>query len=388
MSGKLIVVADGFYGSCGKGHVTQMLLDGDKTEMQVNVRVGGPNAGHIVYGPQCPAWCGAGPDHPGMEMPWGDEPDEDHLVVDGYRYHPWKLRQIPVGAVVSHGCKLVIAAGSEINEETLREEVRALESAGYEIGQRLLIDSSATVLTPRHIEQEKHHDLTAKLGSTAKGIGAARADRIWRSAKTWGDLNSEFGYCVDTAGLIYNWLNRGAMVIIEGTQGYGLGLHTENYPQVTSTDCRAIDFLAQAGLSPWHKTVREFEPWVVLRTRPIRVAGNSGPMKGETTWEEIGLRPEKTTVTKKVRRVGEFDAALANRAIDANGGHGAVKVALTMVDQVIPELFGVDFLEDLDPRVRERLDIFVKEMEQKLDGQTISWVGTGPDTGLWLDTAR
>jgi adenylosuccinate synthase len=388
MTGKLIVVADGFYGSCGKGHVTEMLLNSDDSLVQANVRVGGPNAGHIVYGPQCPSWCGIGDEGP-SDVPWGAEPEEDHLVVGGIRLHPWKLRQVPVGAVVNHYCKLVIAAGSEIHLPTLHEEIKALEDAGHRVINRLYIDSAATVLTERHKEQEKHRDLTGKLGSTAKGIGAARADRIWRTAETWGehvkDHNDSQWTTDNTADYLYQLMSRaGGTVIIEGTQGFGLGLHTENYPQVTSTDCRAVDFLAQAGLSPWHKAVEKFEPWVVLRTRPIRVAGNSGPMKGETTWEEIGLRPEKTTVTRKVRRVGEFDAGLANRAIDANGGHNVARVALTMVDHVIPELAGADFIEDLTPEVVTRLKGFIEDIEIKLSGQVISWVGTGPDTGLWL----
>lgn len=391
MTGKLIVVADGFYGSCGKGHVTEMLLNNDDTHTQANVRVGGPNAGHIVYGPHCPDWCNAGD---GDETLWGCEPWEDHRDSRGnWLGHPWKLRQVPVGAVISKNCKLIIAAGSEINVETLQEEIRALENAGHKVTDRLYIDAAATVLTQRHIEQEKHHDLTARLGSTAKGIGAARADRIWRTAKTWGELVDKdsmmFSWTMrNTAEYMYLLLNAEATVIIEGTQGYGLGLHTENYPQVTSTDCRAIDFLAQAGLSPWHKTVGSFEPWVVLRTRPIRVAGNSGPMKGETTWEEIGLRPEKTTVTRKIRRVGEFDVDLANRAIDANGGHGVTRVALTMVDQVIPELAGASWLCDLPTEVKKELREFVEDLEIKLGRQLISWVGTGPDTGIWLVDAE
>lgn len=393
MTGKLVVVADGFYGSCGKGHVTEMLLNSEHPEkVQVNVRVGGPNAGHIVYGPTCPAWCGGGPvavlpNFSAMPIPWGNEPKEDHIEMDGITFHPWKLRQVPVGAVINPECKLVIAAGSEINEATLMEEVRALESAGHLVRHRLVIDASATALTENHVEQEKERSLTAKLGSTAKGIGAARADRIWRTAKTWSETKSNLGWWVDTAELIYLWLDRGATVIIEGTQGFGLGLHTENYPQTTSTDCRAIDFLAQAGLSPWHKTVGTFEPWVVLRTRPIRVAGNSGPMKGETTWEELGLKAEKTTVTRKVRRVGEFDAGLANQAIDANGGHGVVKVALTMVDQVIPELAGADSIEHLSGETLDKVDNYIAEIEAKLSGQRIEWIGTSPITGIWRDKA-
>ena len=63
------------------------------------------------------------------------------------------------------------------------------------------------------------------------------------------------------------------------------------------------------------------------------MAGNSGPLKGETSWEELGLEPERTTVTNKVRRVGDWDPELLEEAIRANGGGGwnsGVSLAVTM----------------------------------------------------------
>lgn len=44
----------------------------------------------------------------------------------------------------------------------------------------------------------------------------------------------------------------------------------------------------------------------VMRPYPIRVAGDSGdiyPDQVETSWDEIGVEPELTTVTGKIRRV-------------------------------------------------------------------------------------
>ena len=62
---------------------------------------------------------------------------------------------------------------------------------------------------------------------------------------------------------------------------------------------------------------------LVARTYPIRVAGNSGPLKNELTWEEISRRVgkqvvERTTVTNKIRRVGEWDEELLDNAITLN----------------------------------------------------------------------
>ncbi len=383
MGGTLITVSGGQFGSEAKGHVSELLLDPLAVgTMAVGVRVGGPNAGHIVYGELCPPWCGT---EEGQSV-WGWEPEEDHHYmgdVRGQRMgHPWKLRQVPVAAVANPSALLVIAAGSEVHEPTLNEEVVALEAAGYPVRHRLVVDRSATVLTQRHVEQEKHHDLNARLGSTAKGIGAARADRLWRTASVYGDLRREME-SADTAALMRERLAQGWTVLIEGTQGYGLGLHTKQYPMTTSGGCRAIDFLAQAGLSPWDSRVDRFEPWLAVRVRPIRVAGNSGPMKNETTWEQLGLREERTTVTKKVRRVGEWDAELVREAIEANGGTDQVRLALTMVDTVVPELARSSGWPR-DPEVSKRLATYLAGIEGDLDGCRVRWVGTGPDTGLWV----
>lgn len=379
MGGKLIVVSGGQYGSEAKGHVSEVLLSAERVGDQgVGVRVGGPNAGHIVYG-NCPLNCNPETEEIGGDMGWGNEPKADHYFNGGWIGHPWKLRQIPVVAVTNPSCDLVIAAGSEVHEATLEEELAALELAGYAARARLLIDSSATLLTPDHVDVEKRSDLTRRLGSTSKGIGAARSDRIWRQAETWGQRPSGVE---NTAAWLRYQLDRGRTVLVEGTQGYGLGLHGAAYPQSTSGDCRAIDFLAQAGLSPWHDSVDVFEPWVVLRVRPIRVAGNSGPMKDETSWEELGLPEERTTVTRKVRRVGAWDPELAREAIAANGGK-AVRVALSMVDTVLPALAGKTRWDDLGDLQHVDTNAYLEQIETDLN-HSVSWIGTGPSTGMWV----
>lgn len=319
--GKLIVVAGAQYGSEAKGHVVDQLtrpnVAGDNV---VVVRVAGPNAGHTVYG-LCPPDC---------------SPDASHMSGDQWIGHPWRLRSVPVGAVSNPNADLVIAAGSEIDRAVLMTEVTELERAGYNVAARLRIDAQATILKNSHIDQEVADQIQKRLGSTAKGIGAARADRIWRYADIWGWDQREESQ-VDTAEYLRARLGQGATVVIEGTQGYGLGLHAGHYPQCTSSDCRAIDFLAMAGVSPWWPEVTEFGVWLAVRVRPIRVAGNSGPMLGETSWAELGLPEERTTVTQKVRRVGEWDGDLVRRAVIANGSAPMVRLALTMIDSQFPE---------------------------------------------------
>lgn len=313
------VVVGAQYGSEGKGHVTAQLvqkaIDYDGEDMQViNVRVAGPNAGHTVYDKQ------------------------------GNRF---ALRCVPVGAAISDDVTLYIAPGSEIDLLVLMEEVALLRQNGHPLS-NFSISGEATILTDEHKRQEAAGQITARLGSTGKGIGAARSERIWRRAQRVKD-NSMFLAILDELGIVVAEphelyandriaADENTHIIIEGTQGYGLGLHAGFYPQCTSSDARAIDFLAMAGLSPWRIETQSFVIWCVARVYPIRVAGNSGPMEGETTWEELGLPEEHTTVTHKVRRVGQWEPQMVFDAVQANGGQAHVVLALTMVDQKYPEI--------------------------------------------------
>lgn len=312
--GILEVVVGGQYGSEAKGHVAAQVAKRDAEDGRGHfaVRVAGPNAGHTAY-------------------------DET-----GHRF---AFRQLPVAAVVNPNAQLVIAAGSEIDLEVLVHEIEWAESRGHKVRERLLIDSEATVLTEAHKQAEMFGQMQKRIGSTQKGIGAARADRIMRRAERVIDRAGEFsslGVLMPTAKFLNEALATGRRVLIEGTQGYGLGLHAGYYPKCTSSDCRAIDFISMAGVNPWAGSRTLVD--VVCRVYPIRVAGDSGPIKDETTWAELGLPEERTTVTNKVRRVGLWDPALAREAVTANGGgeSGNVRVVLTMLDQKYPEVRDLD----------------------------------------------
>lgn len=350
--GILSVVTGGQYGSEAKGAVTARIARqslGAGTRV-VAVRVAGPNAGHTAY------------DDAGNK---------------------WALRQIPAAAVDPR-VLLVIGAGSEIEYDVVKSEIDALEEAGIPITDRLYIDPQATVLTEAHHAAET--GMHERMGSTGKGIGAARADRIMRTAQLVGDQEDRFsalGTLTDTSELLYTELRLPSThVLIEGTQGYGLGLHAGHYPQCTSSDTRAIDFLAMAGVDPHHADA--YEVFVVLRRYPIRVAGNSGPLQGETTWADLGLPEERTTVTHKVRRVGEWDADLARRAVIANGGPDVVRIALTMADQAITGLTGADgplltAIRGLDTADISELASLIDRVESDC-GAPVMLIGTSPTT--------
>lgn len=356
---RLQVVVGGQYGSEAKGACTAFLArKAAQNGLTAVIRVAGPNAGHTAY--------------------------DD-------RGRKWALRQIPVAAVVHPDIQLFIGAGSEIDFDVLLDEITQLEGDGHWIRGRLTVDAQATMIDARHKQFEA--ELVGAIGSTGKGIGAARAERLMRNADTVADHKAAFKEAgievIHHTSHIFHHYGRmdEATVLIEGTQGYGLGLHAGYYPQCTSSNCRAVDFLGMAGIDPnWFG---DYEAWVVFRTYPIRVAGNSGPLKGETSWEELGFEPERTTVTQKIRRVGQWDTDLARAAVIANGGSGVVRISLSMADYVVPEAAGwttEDFLDDTrteHPQVASDLYDLVRQVERDA-GAPVCLIGTGPQTFIEL----
>jgi adenylosuccinate synthase len=360
---KIDVVTGAQYGSEGKGHVTAQLVikHRDLAYLTTNIRVAGPNAGHTVV----------------------DASGTAHA-----------LRTIPVAAALNHHADLVIAPGSEIDLEVLTREVLHLRMFGHPV-EKLYISGEATLIEDSHKETELNRKLADKIGSTAKGIGAARAERIMRDARRVMDSNLAVETLKDLGAQVLDAEDYGIFIaqqlvqtarriVIEGTQGYGLGLHAGHYPQCTSSDARAIDFLAMAGISPWAMGVNSVTPWLVARVYPIRVAGNSGPMEGETTWEDLGLAKEYTTVTHKTRRVGIWDSHLIRAASIGNGiaGTDTGHVALTMADQKIPGLLGMTQMPAYGTQESRDLTQLIDSVEHDARAK-VRLITTSSDTCIW-----
>lgn len=327
----LTVVVGGQFGSEAKGKVVAHLAAG----ADLAIRTGAPNAGHTV-------------------------------VKDG-RIH--RLQQVPA-AFVNPDCRLAIGAGALIDPDLLAREVRELDVLG-----RLVVDEQAGLIEPHHAEAED--ELVRQIGSTGKGCGAALADRVWRRGRLARDaeLGVELG---NVSALANDVLDEGGRVLLEGTQGYGLSLYHGHYPYVTSRDTTAAGFLAEAGLSPLSVT----DVVLVVRTYPIRVAGPSGPLPGEISWEELSRRAgrdlvEMTTVTKKVRRVAEFDLEIVKRAVRANR---PTQIALMFLDYLFPEDAGKDDWDELS----EPAHAYVLKLERSL-GVPVTLVGTGPEHEAMVD---
>jgi adenylosuccinate synthase len=239
--------------------------------------------------------------------------------------------------------------------------------------ERVIVSRYATVISDEDKKAERAEGLVDRIGSTGSGTGAALIRRMSRRPDASILANEHPGlqeYLGDPASVMREELNKNRLIVIEGSQGFGLSLlHGGYYPKATSRDTTAATFVGEAGLSP--RDVRDIT--LVLRAHPIRVAGNSGPLKGETSWAEIaktaGLPDdycELTTATKKVRRVGIFDSDLVQRAIEINQPTRVVMNHFDYVDSCIREgvfrAHAVEFLEDVERSI----------------GRSIDWLGNGP----------
>ncbi|KKK49680.1 hypothetical protein LCGC14_3132620, partial [marine sediment metagenome] len=158
-------------------------------------------------------------------------------------------------------------------------------------------------------------------------------------------------------------------ILIETAQGFGLSLTRSGfYPYCTSRDITPGAALNDAGVF----MAGPIRTILVLRTFPIRVAGNSGPLRFEVTWEQLAeesggyIQPEYTTVTNRIRRVGLWDPGLALRAtLACMPDH----IALTFFDYWRPDLANKTIL-DADAFGR------IREVEKELE-VPVTWVSTG-----------
>ncbi|MEA2275773.1 MAG: adenylosuccinate synthase [Solirubrobacteraceae bacterium] len=331
----LTVVVGGQYGSEGKGKLVSHLVCHEQAPVAV-VRCGGSNAGHTAEG------CGR------------------RLM----------LRQLPSGAVDDR-CGLAMAAGMQIDLELLLSELEAV-GVGPD---RLTIDPNATLIDPADAEAERSQRLLERIGSTLTGTGAAIARKVMRGPDVLraADVDVLAPFLGDVSARLTRLLDDGGHVIVEGTQGAGLSLHHGSYPHVTGRDTTAAAFLSEVGLAP----TRVDQVVVVLRTFPIRVAGESGPMWKEIAWEGVRARSgypealaEYTSVTGRLRRVGEFDWGLAKRAIRLNGPTAIA-------------LHGLDYVEHADLGCRSFGELsaqshgFIAELEEQLE-VPVRWLFTGP----------
>jgi adenylosuccinate synthase len=332
------IVVGGQYGSEGKGKVA-LAIRRARPDCTFVIRPGGTNSGHTGY------------DKTGQRI---------------------VLRQFPAAAI-DGDVSVIFPAGSYIDPELFLHELAALGLPDS----RVFLDRRAQIILPEHRRLESDAGLIDSIGSTGSGTGAAVLSRLARYGEgipkgvPVEDVPELARFIRDVPAALDGALANDERVLIEGTQGYGLSpLHGESWPKATSRDTIAASFLSEAGLAP----LVVDEVALVLRAYPIRVAGDSGPLLDETSWEQVtkssgSSRPlhEYTSVTNKLRRVGLFDPLVVRQAIRANRPS---RIILNHVDYIDASLFEVP---SLTPQAKDFIS-FVSDAV----GHRITDIGTGP----------
>lgn len=358
----------GQFGSEGKGLIASKIA----SNYDDHIRVGAANAGHTLYGVD----------------------DNKHV-----------MQSIPCAAYANPDADLYIGPGALISPEIFRKElIRWTEWrawSGLE-RKRVIVDARAQVITQEHIDRERATDLAERIGSTStiakEGIGAAQAARVmreegcvtaaeyfmthamghhpgdeldWMSPGDW----SEMIEIRDVPMMLRGDFSPEKSILMEGTQGTSLSLTTGTHPYITSRNTTAAGLAADCGIAPG----RVDRVILVMRTFPIRVAGNSGPFwhdSVEMSWGDINVDPqsERTTVTKKIRRVATFSFDQLEEAVVLNG---ATEIALTFCDYLSPRLHDVSDSNELDSDADYRVFNLIDKIEEVAD-VPVSMIGTGP----------
>lgn len=282
---------------------------------------------------------------------WG--PNAGHTAwVNGVKYVHTML---PVGALAPTVENILLGPGSVIDVQKLSDEITAAGTALLG-GKTLIIHPQAALLLDWHRTSES---ALIKIGSTMKGTMAAAIHKMNRSldnTNTVGlsSLNllaqlfealRRTNMAVSLAESHYDRaIDHSSRLMLEGAQGYSLGIHTGFYPYTTSRDVSTAQLLADCRI-PLPGNLITIG---VARTYPIRVAnrlntngdtvGTSGTCyvdQHEMKWEEIDHEPELTTVTKLPRRLFTFS-----------------KIQLEQACRVMrPDFLALTFCDYYDPKV-------------------------------------
>ncbi|HEX55304.1 MAG: adenylosuccinate synthetase [Candidatus Altiarchaeales archaeon] len=353
------IVVGGHFGDEGKGKIISYLALKDNPDIVARAGVG-PNAGHTVY-------------------------------KDGKEYG---LRMIPCG-FVNERSMLFIGAGVLIDPERFLSEVEITKTRG-----RIFIDKRCGVIEEKHKVMDSNDSfLHNNVGTTGSGCGPANAERAYRRIKLAQEIEELEEFLIDAPLELNNAINNGKKILIESSQGFGLSLFYGTYPYVTSKDTSAGMAAVDVGIGP--TKVRDVI--VIYKSYTTRVGG--GPLKTLITEENIEEYPlwksilkeaekkgikektindtlakylnEKGTVTRRQRRIGDFDISLARYSAMVNS---ATQIGISCLDKLFPECHDVREWDDLSERGKR----YVERIENEI-GVPITLISTGPEPYAMID---
>lgn len=286
---KITAIVDLQFGSTGKGLIAGYLSQ--KKDFDLVVSANMPNAGHTFVDSNGKAW----------------------------------VNKVLPSGVYSKSLKYIcLGPGAIFNPIQLQKEV--LELRERDINAHIIIHPAAALVNGEHREAEQNG--LSHIASTMQGSMEAMIHKMRRDGLDTNIASDPRNKAVIAgAGAVVSyeeWMgitNAAQNILMEGSQGYSLGINAGFYPYCTSRDCTVWRLLADCGL-----TVTESMRVIgSARLHPIRVGntpdGYSGkcyPDQTETTWEKLGVPAEYTTVTKRERRVFTFSETQVQAAIIAN----------------------------------------------------------------------
>lgn len=269
-------------------------------------------------------------------------PNSGHTCSKG------SLRQLPTASWWAE--QVFIGPDACIDIAVLADDIGKIVMCNPDV--KIFIHAHAGYLDQYHVEMEQNSSLKERIGSTVTGSGACRYSkqsvrddtaivghpdkakkvlsiyrnlRILTPVEWFNALNERMSLIEDRRHYVTN----ADATILEVNQGTMLDNSWGNYPYVTSRSTLPDVAIARNGLS-----VMSFYKVMVCRTYPIRTGGNSGPAGDhELSWEQIGVKPEISTVTKRVRRVFQLDPEIMHYAIHLTRPR---LIAWTHLDYLMP----------------------------------------------------
>lgn len=393
IAGKFNCLLDQAYGSSGKGKISTYLADRYSITSVSSANF--PNAGHTAS------------------------------FSNGTKF---VAKAIPTAAILKKvtglGMQCFLSPGSGFNWIQLIKEWD--ESGRPEI----FIHSRASLVTPEHKRRESEgNDSTKHIASTMQGSAAAMVDKILRKREVQLagttpleeivnslDLNKshstgpgeaiqlgdewipEFLQKVhvleahEFRNLTHSTLEAGQTWLHEGSQGYALSIdHGSHYPFCTARNSTLQAQMDYMAIPP--NLVGDV--YLNLRSKPIRVgnvvednvqkgfSGDFYPDCHELTWEQVAAEAgmpveearvlaerERTTVTKRIRRVATFSYVGLQDAVRTNG---ATKLIMNFIQYIDWKDNGLRDFNKLSKKSREFIDNI-----EKVAGVPVVLVGTGP----------
>lgn len=297
-----------------------------------------------------------------------------HTVIN--EQGEFKLHLVPAG-IFWPQATCVVGNGVVVDPDALLDEISGLQNRGIDLTDRLIVSERAHLVMPYHVVLDELSEAakgSQALGTTGRGIGPAYTDKAARvgiRAADLADIEALFPrlesvldhanavitkvyggealpmmevfdrckrwaehmapYVGPVEHIVYDAVEAGKTVLLEGAQGALLDLDHGTYPYVTSSHPTIGG--AQTGLGLLPRQIKNVLG--VIKAYSTRVG--SGPFVTELAAEaaeEMRQRAQEFgTTTGRPRRVGWFDCVAARYSARVNGYTSLILNKLDVLDE-------------------------------------------------------